>query len=515
MKIANCLLSEWGHFDAKAKPFCIPRWWYLLPTLSATVIMFLASLAGTHAIEICFRAEPLIAVGVQGILDVRHLYGYVPELAHAFFYLFVAPILIFAAFRFLSSADAALRSLTYQQRLVGKPCNGVRSSVAARNRNFFLFLPLAFLLLALGYNLSRELKSYHANAVGSSHTLGYVQAPFVQSWINHFNQGTNQQRWDKFPSATLRKEFVKGLEEKLDETVYENLLSPVKASLKWRGNPTKERKEELYGARKYSIDVPALLTAGKSSIVASVRGGPKSQRQSFWFWLFLVTLMVCESIFHAFAVWIVFKTAFWLWVVYGMLPPHRSESQSFRLLPRFNDSTCRYGLGPLYAPYNWIVLLPLTGALGFSLNQISNEAKGTSAILGVMPGFFAGQGGILILVVIVFIALAFGPMWLFSQKMANSKRRYLRYCEKMMARHHRDPRKVQMFQERSELASEQSAWPSKDPQFKRIGIFAVAFILLPLVAAKSLPIPAQMQQASTITDFLKTCVDSIAQTMLP
>ena len=86
----------------------------------------------------------------------------------------------------------------------------------------------------------------------------------------------------------------------------------------------------------------------------------------------------------------------------------KSRPTPWKLHPFLSDPRKRFGLSPLYQPYNLIAWLVLLGGIGGYFIYISQSAKG-NFVLSNPSINSAGQAGVLIIIGIAFSALAVGP----------------------------------------------------------------------------------------------------------
>jgi serine/threonine protein kinase len=294
----------------------------------AAVTCFLAILG--HAADITVL---LTAPGSIPPMTLR--FGYLYELNCAFLYVFIVPIYVYYALRFVQQTQIALVAVASSDQLVASsderaPAGGPLAAVGQANRRWFsrgLFaFALAVTIFLMAGTEYLPPKSDYKNLM-----FGYVQAPWIADYP------------EVCPGCTLRELSLK----------------------------TGRRVETIGGLSDDEL--------------ASYRIFPPYYRRSdgmvekVSYALFIVSALSLEIAFGMFVIWIVLKVLFVLQLLYRALDPPKGFPLQIYL--RFTDPKGMFGLEPVHR-----VLVRVVGLIGISgiiqlLAGWANFLKGSKRIL--------------------------------------------------------------------------------------------------------------------------------------
>lgn len=520
-------LSQWT-------PFVLAT----LPILLALVVNVFAVRAGTAAVRV--TAEGILPLdvlartaqnGEQFNFGWVKTYGYVAELSHTFFYLLLAPIFIFAGDRFLRHAWYAIQVLHLQRRADGvrriSAVSGIRrqldpkrwgckppaeietpalaelwSWIAGFNRWSLLIL-LTAPIFCVWLGISREWAAIQQQQRAEELRLGYIQAPWTKKQVDALNAKLPHEEWRAFPKF-LKDAIVSEFRKALPSAVaYSDLTDSGRRLVKWPGvTPTGTVANTRFQAGDFAIkteELERLLVGQKQSVFTLHVDGNIGNDEPGWdYWAFFIVAVSGEALFHAAVAWLSFKAILWLLIVFVLLPGRPKGRFRFNL--DMEDSTFRYGLAPVHAPYNWIMLMILVGASAFFLNQWSNAAKGTWL---TQVSFDDGVGQILILVsyaVPLFVVLL-GPIVIFALKVSKEKATVIQKMEESGV----EAAKVG-------VARDQATWPRNDKMFLKM--LTAAGTLVVLLGASKLPLPKEAKSYLDLTARIEGVMNSCAEYLL-
>jgi len=306
----NPLLSEFGR-SALSRYLASGSWgrhvaYFLI--FGVLIVLWLGHQAHCNAIEIRFTGE-LLELGAPFEIHGSLIYGYLNELSHAFFYLTLAPTFAIIACKFIRSEALAFDRLIRRGVLVSASSDPVHRLRQWNRLSFVLVtVPLATGLFV--FNVRNEIEGYKLD------NLGYIQAPFLQCWVNRFD-GT-------LPYKTLPYKRFKYISDKRIETDLASEANKCLTGLTsipdaWlpvislpRFGPSRPEEVKAFhdpaSRGPVEVDLEAACARQLVALTATQNGGPDTFSSSHGWWrLFVFALLVYEGLFHAFCIWIAIK----------------------------------------------------------------------------------------------------------------------------------------------------------------------------------------------------------------
>lgn len=423
------------------------------------------------------------------------IYGYIPQLNHAIFYLLIAPIGVYVALLFIESVNEGFESLRGSSRLAasaGDPLNAISAS------NERLFSPKGWVgptiigLVMIFLNLGREAVYFLPSVRENSHKIGFTQALDLDQWLSNYNE----------PDKSSAERYV--MVESISE-ISTQITNHIRSAVKYRVShgPTPEKIQIDYWFNEggiiekkpadhnlsaltdpsLEIDLQKAIKGGALRLGEGAQGFGSAKRgtsEVFYFYLFAFSSHLYEGVFHGFCVWLVLKIIWFLFLVRSFLRgTHRDCSLEVKLL----DDYRAFGLRALHPSYNLISWLILIAAAAGFLVFYSNTANGTYIRLspGLDSGIVASIGQILIvsLSVIVLFVLVYGPILTFiiplralqSRAIQTRRRSNLELIDNLrLATDETERNKIRAEIEANDgeiqIISEQTTWPKGSKSFQ-------------------------------------------------
>jgi hypothetical protein len=215
-----CMLSE---FDRPSLRWILKApgpvvWAPILSLAWGLLNCVFGDLAGTNAMAIKFvlATKP----DAQQVASFSHIFGYMGEVNHGWFYIVGLPLFLFLWFLCLTSLSNALQSLSTRKRLLtkaGRILDPIRV-IADKNRRWinpiFVFAIPFFIIL----DLIGEARSIFAAKDGYERStawdIGHIQSDQMPLWIKFFNdqsefRNPDLARWHLLEGKTVVAEFQK------------------------------------------------------------------------------------------------------------------------------------------------------------------------------------------------------------------------------------------------------------------------------------------------------------------
>jgi hypothetical protein len=482
---SNCLLTEFeGTFVSRLLG---SRTWHIklaaAAFLGAIITVVLGHLARANGLNLQVLASIRTNSGWVTLSPFDVIHGYLAETNHAFFYLLLAPAYIIAGGAFIWSANHALAQLEIQGRIRGRQfATGVLAEVGRRNARLFKWLVIVLPLVMIGKEVAVEVESYCAVSRGVRDDLGYVQAPFLDDWVDRFNHQPHEtDRYRIFhPLAGMEfQEKVKSALQSATPATWARWASA--KALVPTAFPNPAAIGELLGGEvqkgAFRVDLDQAAAAGLFSLKTGRCIGASKDRTG-WHWLFLSCVFLLEGMFHAFVVWTLLKALFWLGIVKKMLPGSREWGFEFR--PLMQDPRKHFGLYDLHKPYNFILVFVLVGAFVLALAFASNSAKEIGFDAGAETRAYLGTLLIAVTVIVPAIAIFCGPMLYFDSRMANLQARLVGRLEAKLARC-RDRKRILEIEAEKAAICAQTCWPRENKQFKFLVLAILIFVAMPVL----------------------------------
>jgi hypothetical protein len=540
----NPLLSE---FDALGLTqfFNLPLWGWILAfvvVLGAIGVLWLAKRSGAIAFNRQIQPTMHLADGKdQPLSPINLIGGYLAQANHGFFYLIVAPVFAMIAARFLAVTYESFRNLVKLGRLPPAALDWARQKNLAC---FRLLWWIPFIVVWIGILCFTEFRSLRHVEAGSSHITGYVQAGYLPNWTNWFMTATNQ--WELLgqdsESQSIPREIRSCLQAAPLETV---VLWETNQCLEFKGplKPDRELLPGLVSRGEFDIDLGRACSTNTGLVKFDVKlsNYPKSKG---WQNAFIVGVQVLEGGFQVFATWIALKAAFWVLLVWCLLPGKDGWMTRFvrrmlpglhskdRLEPLLTDPRKHFGLYDLHAAYNGLILLLAMGAFSLTLVSISGKPHSTSDDYTATLHGFLSPFLIAVVVAVPGLILASGPVALFNWRLRNLRnqrlldlnrqQRELQFTGKPTENSPAKPESIDKTQTHEEmltkleqmkiLVEEQTCWPQDDSTFKFLGAATIIFAVLPLCLHFGYA-PKQVEEYLSVVRFCdseaKSVTDSI------
>jgi hypothetical protein len=298
----------------------------------------------------------------------RQTFGYLAETNFGFFFIVVAPLLIYLAFSFLLSAGRALYAL--QANNILRPGRAYPTTpspieyVSLLNRRLFVYCLLVPLItipacLYVQFSSFNNVSHGYPPPNGDIWELGHVQSPYLPAWLSFFNGLKSDldrlsvlekgHHVDDVAGALLQRTLCVG--QKAIQDMQMILSFPADNSR----HPVALRLDD---AVKHGIV--------KLHAEAKGYADSESAPQMALFLLFVGMSQIQVGMMFAFEFWILCKTMFWLALIYRFLP-RPGETQRYKLEPQLKDPEKRFGFGELFGPYDMIVFMIALGALYYGL----------------------------------------------------------------------------------------------------------------------------------------------------
>lgn len=468
-------------------------------------------------------------------LTAELVFGYLAQLNHGFLYLFVAPIGICLAWRFIGSTTQAFRLLSDSPRL--ETTTGVDPFVAVArwNRNVFCcgtkrwpIIAILVFMLMVGQNLWREADYFKPEIRNGSNKIGFTQTidlPNVISRYNSDNLSASSSALSKEEKDTIvlktqisrlkvissKQEITKQMRASIHGRVLAELGEAKNAELNRiafekggivKSSPSISVAEAAHmGAfgvdLKKAIESGALVLIGK----AEGKGVPETKWQRIWFYCFAFVAHLYEGAFHALCIYLLLKIVFFLWVMHRAFGGGDLFSQAaspLTIKPNFRDKGLQYGLGEFYPVYNTISWMVLIAAAACLFMYISNASNGTFVALSggttdiADQGFKKALGQILIMLLpaILLSFLIIGPMVFFKRHLHAATEEALAECNGKLKTLEKDLDnandtkelldQIEAIEDHKVLIRSQYAWPRHSASFTKCLWISGLLLLLPL-----------------------------------
>ncbi|MDD5261204.1 MAG: hypothetical protein PHD76_05075 [Methylacidiphilales bacterium] len=444
--------------------------------------------------------------------SAEHVYGYLGELNHGLFYLFIAPVFIWVTFQFCRhigiSTHEMIRTGMIEEGLAGS----VQRFIQKLNRCSLPILAL-LMLVTLGLNFHKEYGSMDKLESGdlSKHPwsyIGYVQTPCLYQWVQDYNQNpdgeTGRARLieDKFYTPRLSAALASQV---AFEAKYGSLdTKPLVASHLLTRGPGLD-------PLVVGVDIPQSAGEKRLLLKASANGGrEKFDRCDFLFYrAFLISALVMEGLFHGFCGWAAIKIIFYVLLMFNLLP-HRGTS-AFALNPWLRDTEKRFGMDPVFRVYNLIALAISIGASFLFLQGYNTlDARTESQVFHLMP-ILQILG--LAAVGLALLFLLAGPALVFRRQLVSLQTEEVKSLEgnlrKLKDEQHQERKDLM---ETIRLIRAQTTWPRTDASFLSTIGFSFACLLFPFPALFGLA-PSNAQEWGTLAGRITELIHAILKSM--
>jgi hypothetical protein len=367
------------------------------------------------------------------------LFGYLVELNHALFNLFGMPLFIFLAHSTFDAAEAGFQQLSSGDRLkregsTDRAFRWIRSS----NRRIFRIWMWVSVILAALVVLPAETLSFNKG------NFGWVQSVFAPKWSN----------------ASLAELGMK--------TIPYAVTEPLGLT-----------------------NATAATTALGSIRINNIHGGTFSSEQRRLFYLFLVVSLGFQIFFFAIGFWVVGKLIFILYLLFqGFSNADQDKSHGLRLNLNFRDKGKRFGLRVFDTVYDNALGMIAVGSLAFTLQQLSNTAKGTMFGVFERAPFYGHLVGLLIAAGLFALVMLFPGLFFMRHAVAARNRESNRLESEIVrlrgklkaANTSEDVKAIKEEIDSSEadldVTQQQSPWPSDDWWFRGLLVLILAFLFL-------------------------------------
>jgi len=407
--------------------------------LWASLAWLLGAYAGANCIQLTFT---------YGSKSAPLLFGYCAELNHGPFNLLGLPVFLYLVHGTLDAAEAGFQQLRAGNRLT-RGGSGTKAFewIRAVNRRFFrvwTWTSLVFALVIIGKGESMSNNQY---------TFGWVQARFDSSW--------------------------RGV--------------PL-TDLKMNGVPN--AVAEPLGLTNSAAAAAAVTNGSVRIAQAHAFGGSNTPSQRAIGYVFLVVALGLQGFFLATGFWVIGKLVFIFLLLFGgFRNADQGDSQGLKLELNLRDPGRRFGLRMFDAVYDNALGMIAVGSLAFTLQHISNTAKGTTFGLFEHAPFF-GQLISLVLLAGLFMLVLLFPGMLFMRHANGARNDECQRLEKELAalREQIKAKKSKASRQSLEairqeiagleaelnLAQDQTPWPANDVFRGLLGLIAGLLILIPL-----------------------------------
>lgn len=452
----------------------------------ALIILILGHYAGTNVLSVRMAVQLFSEPNTNPVVTLNNLSpslaGYLANVIHGLFYLTIAPLSVWLGLHFVRQLNRTLRSLMSEKLLVPKSVadatrnkrpterqisgdENAKFLTAAGNwnRKYFRFVPVVLLVMLIGFNLWRELRSWKDPAAmnGGIRSFGYMQAQFFADWKKEFEARSPEGQLEKLHSLEAWDEIKREIAQKVQS----------KDALRnsWAAAGFLKDQNDQLSANSYAtiadktnlatyVDFDKSLTAKywRPEVSKFVARDSSAPMGSFYAFFGLVVLL--EGSFHAFAIWLVCKFVFWLILIHRLLPPSKLP---WELVPFFEDKKKQCNLAEVHKTYNFIVYAAGIGVLAYLLhrkgNQPNLDVDSAPFQINVMIGAF---------ILIVVVALYVLPFW-FNRKKIWPARRKAEAAASAELEDAPDREAEAKIRDRRDLIREQVTWPVGDKSFFR------------------------------------------------
>ncbi len=499
--------------------------------LLVLAVLFCAHAANSDLLRVEVAAEVRPAPGAEGVkLRVEQKAGYLAEPNHGLYYLIIVPLCFLLAWWSVGRCHRVLIDLAQEKILVPNEVREAAPLAAPEERSFeearfrgflrklgrsnlrwFRWLPAIFFAAALLNNVIREVYSWTKPEVigGTAKTFGYIQAPFFGRFRDNLEKAGAEQKLGQIKDMEMLRRSLEGeVRERLAR--HQNyFLAWVKAELVAIKNwpiTAEVNSREAMGWEDTKVDVEKAVAKGFLHLNVAATGGTR-ESERLWFYLFFIGVMLIESFFHAFALWIAAKYLFWLVIVHRLLPSKGTYGWSLALY--FEDSQKEFGLRDLHHTYNLVLYAILIGVFSMLLqsqNSLKNStmrAFDPSSVVTVMI-----QLSVLGLGLALTIIAAYRNNKALKPEIDAVKKQAL---VKIRDAKNREDRAE--YREELDLIEAQRPWPQENREFWRILAGALILLLLPLAgdSLKSIPFLPQLAEVTTAVghwqNFVNWCVE--------
>jgi len=449
------------------------KYWFIWLSLINWLVLACVLLAGDRAGANALMLTVSATVDGQLVSIVPIVFGYLNELPHTFLYLLLAPAVFYIGYRFLCAAGDSLVELKDRNVLTGTLLVEELLVPARGRRAWRWALPL-FSILLVSWNAWIEGNSYldmvhHPSA----HDLGYVQAGFLSRWKSDFAllSPSNKLQW--IQSLKSSDPLEQGIRSRLqdDQSLREQLAPVLTTQL---GDKPSTPSERTGGMSALRFNFKEAVETGLISLTTTTAGGHSNW--PWWQLIFVVLVVVLEGCFQAFALWLLIKTGWWLYVLFRLFGENGYRGCS--LQPIFDDRQKRYGILELDPAYNALTNLVFIGSLIVSLSYFSNSEKATYVWSGhTLLHAYIGQLCIMILVAALATVIIFGPLFLFGRQVQGKIKKKRKELNQLESRAE-ESQKSAINDERAVL-NEQKMWPINKWKFSGIVLGSLIFFSIP------------------------------------
>lgn len=340
----------------------------LMPSMALLASLFsILSRAGVMNVLLCKGSANCLSSPTDDVATIVHV-GYIYEANAALFYLLVAWLWVYCYLRFLKVAKEVIARLESRHYLVTtRRSESVLQCVGRMRRGRWSRWMLIVVILACVYSVVGSEFDPFPNERGPHSgdfwqlAFGYVQAFAMPSYEGK----TLGQIKTEYGRAADNIYFLKDLTRQ-------------------------QRDVETVVSVKGSADRP---------------GGPRSERDHAFFWIFLPLAVANESIFVPFAVWTVLQVAFVLWILF-----RAATKPGYPLqwnLGRIKDPRdTREELELLYGAIQWLIYVAVAAQVAsIAANVDKGSGRFFHGVLAHTVPVMIGQNAVTL--VALFLALPF------------------------------------------------------------------------------------------------------------
>jgi hypothetical protein len=508
-----------------------PYWMGGLVFVAALLTLLIAHFTPASAGQISTTSKLLTAPGTFARGETLTItFGYLLELNHGFFFLFLAPIFIGTAASFLRRGGTAIANLEAAGYVTATK-NGKRAlarqvltPTGKRKLRQIGRWPLGVfcVLGAVGCNGLHYRDHVNAEHPKDGGDVGYMQMRSVGKWLDNFNSRNNpcDDSGDHDPPPRWNLIEPTDMHPQLSEKTARWLRAH------WRGLSDAGRRKwapviRLRGETldpsfpPDSLDDAAAVEANdvvSNCLVqfddATLLGsGGGSDTSSTQYWAFFFASNTLEGTCIGFGSWLLMKIVWWLCVLRAALVESPSP-QRLKVKPLLEDPQKRFGLSDLAQPYNRIAGLLAIGACVCFFTWLGNTAKGNPATSSSV-GWYA----ILAAEIVAGVAFAYVTAVLFPGHLRKRREAYLTDLRKKSKAAKSREESIEL-ESRKGVVMEQVTWPKSDPVFKQLTGVTVVFVALPLCLLLS-AVPPQVKDsldmAMRCQDFMHWIAEHLGQ----
>ena len=368
-----------------------------------------------------------------------------------------------------------------RSNLGGEPLTLV---VAQQNARLRWFLPIVFIVFCLLCFFAQKKTFNQARNVGmntnnpAAWVYGQTQSPFVGQLVDVFNTAAMSNRFTFLTNKEYGDNLAAALfiQLRVADQLTNIALKPF-------------RLRDTAGDFK-GIDLTSMVQSNAVTLSMARVGGPNfgvvTQRIAYCACGILSQALTAYG--WTLALWVIAKFAYWVRRTHQLLPAAQQAGRwRFKLL--LTDPQRRFGLGPLFEPYNLIVFATAAYALYSALQ--TPEAVGRAAFtVNAYGGSQSSRVGNLIAIVLLTLIVVLGPMLTFAWRVRRARTDHLDGIAKELGETSDPKRQVELLKE-EDLVSSQTTWPQEDKMFRAALAAIVAFLIIP-VADKLGSLPSEV-----------------------